>query len=265
MWLFVVGFVVHLIFFASVFDIYFKTPIIHGMMPHAHSQEPSAQRLVLIVGDGLRADTFFNYPNETTRAPFLRSIIEKQGTWGVSHTRVPTESRPGHVAIIAGLYEDPSAIARGWKENPVEFDSVLNESRHAWCWGSPDILPMFAAGSERGHIETFMYDAREEDFASYDASKLDKWVFDHVETFFKRASNNKKLFDKLHEDRIIFFLHLLGLDTNGHAHKPHSEEYLQNIEIVDKGVERIVNVFEDFYLDKKTAYVFTADHGMTDW
>ncbi|XP_041423590.1 GPI ethanolamine phosphate transferase 1 isoform X2 [Xenopus laevis] len=264
---FLAGLAVHLVFFASIFDIYFTSPLVHGMTPHSTSLRSPAKRLVLFVADGLRADTFFELvENGTSRAPYLRNIIETRGSWGVSHTRVPTESRPGHVALIAGFYEDVSAVAKGWKENPVEFDSVFNESKFTWSWGSPDILPMFAKGASGDHVFTHCYSAESEDFATADATKLDTWVFEHLKAFFSSARSNQTLFKKLNEEKIVFFLHLLGLDTNGHAHKPGSREYKENVKKVDEGIKEMALLFEDFYgNDDKTAYIFTSDHGMTDW
>lgn len=57
-------------------------------------------RLVLFSADGLRAESFFREGCVNTK--FLRDIILTEGVHGISHTRVPTESRTGHVALIAG-------------------------------------------------------------------------------------------------------------------------------------------------------------------
>ena len=92
------------------------------------------------LADGLRADSVLLYNafpahhNSTDPvAPYLRSIVRERGAFGVSHTRVPTESRPGHVALIGmcflhlgsrvslvhssycvpgGIYEDVSAVTK---------------------------------------------------------------------------------------------------------------------------------------------------------
>lgn len=194
----------------------------------------------------------------------MRSKVLESGTFGVSHTRVPTESRPGHVALIAGLYEDVSAVTTGWKLNPVNFDSVFNRSHHTWSWGSPDILPMFSTGAVPGRVDAYCYDAEFED-SSKDAWVLDDWVFERVKKFFADAKTNATLDAQLRKDKNVFFLHLLGLDTTGHAHRPYSWQYLHNIQIVDRGVQEITKIIEEFYDDDQTAFVFTADHGMSDW
>lgn len=59
-------------------------------------------------------------------------------------------------------------------------------------------------------------------------------------------------------------MHLLGQDTIGHAYRPYSSEYYQNIELLDKGIQRIYELFEFYFPDQSTSYIFTSDHGMSN-
>ncbi|KAL1739472.1 phosphatidylinositol glycan class N, partial [Schizophyllum fasciatum] len=225
--LLLLGLVFHLVYIVSVFDCYFTSPVHHGMRSYG-LQRPEAKRLMLIVGDGLRADLLYHkngfgelYKERAVVAPHLRNIIETRGAFGVSHTRVPTESRPGHVAIIGGMYEDVSAVTKGWKTNPVDFDSIFNRSSVTFCFGSPDILPMFARGASPGRVHTWSYDEEDEDFTK-DATSLDTWVLDQLKTLLHNATMDPELDARLRNDRVVFFLHLLGLDTTGHSYRPFS-------------------------------------------
>jgi len=137
-WLIVLGLVFHVVYVITIVDVYFRSPLVQGMAPtptydeHTQHQVP-ARRLVLIVADGLRADTLYErFELDAKRSFnatasdwerraelvardrwFLRDVARDVGQWGVSHSRVPTESRPGHVAMIAGFYEDVSAVTKG--------------------------------------------------------------------------------------------------------------------------------------------------------
>lgn len=123
---------------------------------------------------------------------------------------------------------------------------------------------MFVDGAVPGRVDGDTYGHEAEDF-SLDATHLDIWVFDKVKELFAEAGRNETLNAALREDKLVFFLHLLGLDTSGHSYRPYSKEYLNNIKVVDQGVREVTQVIEDFYDDGKTAFVFTADHGMSDW
>ena len=58
---------------------------------------------------------------------------------------------------------------------------------------------------------------------SLDATTLDTWVLDQLHVLFQNASGDAMLNSNLREDKLIFFLHLLGLDTTGHSYRPYSK------------------------------------------
>lgn len=43
-------------------------------------------------------------------------------------------------------------------------------------------------------------------------------------------------------------------------------EYREHVSFLDSGIKHTVELFEDFFdHDGKTTYIFTSDHGMTNW
>ena len=280
------GVVLHALLIYAMFDVHFTSPLVHGIEPVTANFAGPASRLVVIVADGLRADRLFELENRNggitevptgemaPRAPFLHQVAREIGSWGVSHARPPTESRPGHVALLAGFWEDPSAITKGWQANAVEFDHLLNQSSAAWAIGAPSVVPLFSKGIP--HVRSRMYAEELEDFAaSNDHAALDEWVFDRAievlagnvtEHELRAGATLETERRALEGDKVVFLLHLLGLDSAGHAHKPSGEGYAENIRVVDAGVRRLAAAFEERFgpEDGGTAFLFTADHGMSN-
>ena len=93
---------------------------------------------------------------------------------------------------------------------------------------------------------------------------MDEWSFERVGELLNQSNEDPEVYKFLHGDKVVIFLHLLGCDTNGHAHRPFSPIYLSNIEVVDSGVKATVELVEKLFPDQRTAYVFTADHGMSE-
>jgi len=104
---------------------------------------------------------------------------------------------------------------------------------------------MFARGATPGKVKTWSYNEEDEDFtkgklnslrfrlrsyfASLDATALDLWVLDQLCMLFKNATTDATLNSQLRSDKVIFFLHLLGLDTTGHSYRPHSKVFTNHV------------------------------------
>jgi GPI ethanolamine phosphate transferase 1 len=70
-------------------------------------------------------------------------------------------------------------------------------------------------------VTTYTYPKSMQTFSGDGSNeKLDTWVFERVQRFFKATAFGN---DKVKKQGTVFFLHLLGIDTAGHATKPHSK------------------------------------------
>jgi phosphatidylinositol glycan class N len=121
----------------SLFDVNYKFSISYGMTPHSpelSEDEIPSKRVVLFLLDGSTSDTFYKASN-MGQTPYLREILEKRGIFGYARTMAPTESIPCLTAISTGHYQDGSLALKHLSDQKVTFDTIYNESDHAWGLG----------------------------------------------------------------------------------------------------------------------------------
>lgn len=246
---------------------YFQSPIIQGIDTVEFTNKPLAKRVVFIVSDGLRADMAFGqrvrdssgqlHPN----MPFSRNILKSRGSFGVSKTRMPTETRPGHVAMLAGFYEDISAVTKGWKVNPVDFDSFLNQAKLVWAVALDDIIPLFTHGNKKSSIRFEEY----AELRNMGESGLfyDQWTLDNALKLFSKEFQSDQMSQEMQQEKIAFFFYFGGMDNCGHYYRPLTEHCFENLLLVDKALEEIDKTVNNYFNDNETVFVFSSDHGMS--
>ena len=78
-------------------------------------------------------------------------------------------------------------------------------------------------GIAKKKMTTFMYTLDYQNDARDEGTILDEWVVDNLKEYFKEAKANPVLREKMNKQGVVMFCHLLGIDTNGHHYKPHSQ------------------------------------------
>ncbi|GMF27258.1 unnamed protein product [Phytophthora fragariaefolia] len=281
--LLLLGVAFHALAVLSVFDVYFQSTVVSSIPSANYTASAPAKRVVIFTLDGCRVDKLYkavaHYADRydldpggsdtapvgsASRKPFLGNVMRQRGSWGVSHNHAPTESRPCHVALTAGMYEDPHAVTKSWKQHPVPFDSVFNQSSSAFIYGNKDVAPMLARHAPQATEEH--YSAKEEgDMVREDTTLLDVWAYRKMKALFARGTEMRdpELYRKLHNDRLVIYCHFLGTDLTGPKYGADSREYLENIAVVDELIENTEKMIDAYYgNDGRTAYVVNSDHGM---
>ncbi|KAJ0099038.1 hypothetical protein Patl1_21953 [Pistacia atlantica] len=89
---------------------------------------------------------------------------------------------------------------------------------------------------------------------SADASFLDEWSSDQFQSLLNRSNEDPKLKELLPQDNRVISLHLLGCDSNGHAHRPFASIYLNNVKVVDHIAKRMYSLLEGYFKDNRTVH-----------
>lgn len=210
------------------------------VLPPGAEGEPVADRVIIVVIDGLRLDT-------SREMPFLSQLRER-GAQRVIRAGQPSFSLPGWTVIGTGAWQETSGITSNFVERRVEIDTIFAAAQRAGlstgAVGMPEWDQLF--GSDLDRFTPIPFDEEEYNNPSL-AIESDREALEAALTM-------------LDDPPELTLVHFLGVDSAGHGFGGGSAEYNQVARAADA---RLQDLLEEVDLDR-TAVLITSDHGHID-
>jgi predicted AlkP superfamily pyrophosphatase or phosphodiesterase len=187
--------------------------------------------VVIISVDGLRPDAI-----RDTTAPNIMALSRRGAFTWQAQTIVPSNTLPSHVSMLSGF---------GPEVHRVVWDDYLPAR------GRVTVPTVFAASRTAG-LRTAMIVGKDKFRHFRDTDAVDVWVLDNPNDSDVAAEAQVKAAFGVD----LLFIHLPGVDVEGHARQWMSDAYLASVRRADEAIGRIVSS-----LSEQTTVILTADHG----
>ncbi len=210
-----------------------------GEIPAGRATTPIAQRVVVVVVDGLREDTSHQMPN------FQR--LRERGADLPSLTQVPSLSLPGYTVLGTGTYPDFSGVTTNWYKGAVRVDSLFARAREAGLSTALSTMGGWDGlyGPWVTHVYTVTWSGEGHDPAAM------AWTTPAI------GREAVRLIEET--DVALLYVHFGETDEAGHVSGGTGPEYLQAALHVDEQIAAIAQALDW----SRDTLILTADHGMS--
>lgn len=212
----------------------YRSPYAEVPLPDAVAGPRVADRVVLVVIDGLRRDAARDMPSLTA--------LRRYGADFRLVAPQPSLSYPNWTTILTGTNQDYHGVVTNWHEGAAPVETLFDTAERAGVpyivVGPSDIATLFPAATRA------------------DSTFFREWSDEYLTgTYVDAVLRATPRFE-----RGLVFLHMPDIDEAGHDYGGDSREYARTVARVDADLRRLVEGLQD----RRTTFVVVADHGHID-
>ncbi|MBI3287757.1 MAG: alkaline phosphatase family protein [Chloroflexi bacterium] len=225
--------------FAQVTE--YRSPFVGGL-PSGEVRTPIASRVVIVLIDGLRADAALD-PNKMA----ILNALGQRGANIVARTGLPSLSLPGWTVLLTGAPQEIHEVTTNFYEGVVPVDNLFAQARRA--------------GLSVGLVGTESWE-----------QLYGPWIDDLRVTISPSGYENERAIHAADERLVeaalqaldapaqVMLIYFLGPDAFGHGFGAASQEYEQDVRIIDSYLGRVLEKIDL----ETTTLIITSDHGHLD-